>query len=120
MVNLAGGQDVAGVAGQKSPIVPADDPRATQPEVIVLAVRGFDAGRMLRERHLLERLPGWSDLPAVRSGRVYVTDASAYFSRPGPRLVDGLEILAHFLHPDRFERPDLPGAGGLLREVVRA
>ncbi len=119
MVNLAGGQDVAGVAGQKSRIVPWDDLRPTQPQVIVLMPCGFDAARMAYERGLLERLPGWSDLPAVRSGRVYATDASAYFSRPGPRLVEGLEILAHFIHPDRFPEPDLPRVGGPLPALAR-
>lgn len=114
MVNLAGGVDVAGVAGEKSRIVRWEELRAMTPEVIVLIPCGFDAGRLSKERALLERLPGWNDLPAVRSGRVYATDASAYFSRPGPRLVDGLEILAHFLHPAMFALPDVPGAGGPL------
>ena len=53
---------------------------------------------------LLPRLPGWRELPAVRKGAVYVVDASSYFSRPGPRLVDGVELLAHILHPDAFPR----------------
>lgn len=114
MVNLAGGVDVAGVAGQKSHIVTWDEVRAKAPEAIVLIPCGFDADRAARERHLLERLPGWSDLPAVRAGRVYATDAAAYFSRPGPRLVDGLEILAHFLHPETFPLPEVPRAGAPL------
>lgn len=118
MVDLAGGEDVAGAAGQKSRLVPWEDLRATQPEVIVVMPCGFDAARAARELGLLERLPGWVDLPAVRSGRLYATDASAYFSRPGPRLADGLEILAHFLHPDIFPRPDVPGAGGSLSELM--
>jgi iron complex transport system substrate-binding protein len=118
MVDLAGGEDVAGVAGQKSRLVPWEDLRATQPEVIVVMPCGFDAARAARELGLLERLPGWADLPAVRSGRLYATDASAYFSRPGPRLADGLEILAHFLHPDIFPRPEVPGTGGSLHELM--
>lgn len=114
MVNLAGGVDVLGKAGEKSRIIPWEEARAAAPEVIVLLPCGFGPERITKEVYLLERLPGWDDLPAVRSGRVYGTDASAYFSRPGPRLVDGLEILAHFLHPDIFPLPDIPGAGGPL------
>lgn len=118
MVNLAGGQDVAGMAGQRSRSVPWDELRALAPEVIVLIPCGFDAARCIQELPLLEGLPGWADLPAVRARRVYATDASAYFSRPGPRLVDGLEILAHFLHPAIFPRPDLPGVGGPLADLL--
>jgi iron complex transport system substrate-binding protein len=114
MVNLAGGVDVAGMAGEKSRIVAWEEARAAGPEVIVLIPCGFGPERIARELCLLERLPGWAALPAVRSGRVYLTDASAYFSRPGPRLVDGLEILAHFLHPEVFALPDVPCAGGPL------
>ncbi len=119
MVNLAGGEDVAGVAGQKSRIVGWEEVRAKAPEVILLIPCGFDATRVAHEMPLLERLPGWSGVPAVQFRRVYATDASAYFSRPGPRLVDGLEVLAHFLHPDLFPRPDLPGAGGPIHSLAR-
>ena len=119
MVNLAGGEDAAGRAGQKSRIVPWEELRAARPDAIVLIACGFDVARTAREVRLLERLPGWAGLPAVQSGRVYATDASAYFSRPGPRLVDGLEILAHFIHPERFALPDLPGAGGPLHRFTQ-
>ena len=119
MVNLAGGMDAAGRAGEKSRILAWEEARAAGPEVIALIPCGFAPERIARELRSLERLPGWAALPAVRSGRVYVTDASAYFSRPGPRLVDGLEILAHFLHPEIFAMPDLPGAGGPLSQAAR-
>ncbi len=120
MVNLAGGESVAGEAGKPSRIVTWEKLRAAAPDVIVLTPCGFDAGRTVRERHLFEGLPGWTDLPAVRSGRVFVTHPSAYFSRSGPRLVDGLEILAHFIHPDMFPRPNLPDAGGPLPAMAVA
>lgn len=120
MVDLAGGESVAGEAGKPSRIVAWETLRAAAPEVIVLTPCGFDAARAVRERHLFERLPGWGDLPAVRSGRVFVTHPSAYFSRSGPRLVDGLEILAHFVHPELFPRPDLPDVGGPLPGLPRA
>ena len=119
MVNLAGGEDVMGVAGQPSRIVSWEDVRAKAPEVVLLIPCGADTSRVAQEMHLVERLPGWGEVPAVRSGRVYATDASSYFSRPGPRLAEGLEILAHFLHPEMFPRPDLPGAGGPLPRASR-
>jgi iron complex transport system substrate-binding protein len=61
---------------------------------------GFDVRRTVKESTPLRRLDGWNDLPAVRSGHVYALNGSAYFSRPGPRLVNGLEILARIIHPD--------------------
>jgi iron complex transport system substrate-binding protein len=60
---------------------------------------GFSVERTLEDMHLLGRMPGWRDVPAIRNGRVYVADGAAYFSRPGPRLVDSLEVLAHALAP---------------------
>ena len=119
MVNLAGGEDVMGVAGERSRIVSWEDVRAKAPEVILLIPCGGDTSRVAQEMHLLERLPEWREVPAVRSGRVYAADASSYFSRPGPRLTEGLEILSHFLHPEIFPRPDLPGAGGPLPQASR-
>lgn len=64
---------------------------------------GFDMARALEDLPALTRRPGWNSLRAVRSGRVYVTDGSQYFNRPGPRLVESLEILAEILHPDVFQ-----------------
>lgn len=94
MVAIAGGQDGLGRAGEKSVGVDWDAVRAYAPEVIVVAACGFDIGRTRTEMHLLTSRPGWSMLPAVRAGRVFVTDGGAYFSRPGPRVVRGLEILS--------------------------
>jgi iron complex transport system substrate-binding protein len=65
--------------------------------VVVVMPCGFDVPRTRRELHVLTGRPGWEALPAVRAGRVYLTDASAYFNRPGPRLLRGLEILAALL-----------------------
>ena len=70
-----------------------------------VACCGFGVERTLEDVARLHAVPGWQDLPAVRSGQVFVTDGSQYFSRPGPRLVDSLEILAHALHPDLFPAP---------------
>ena len=83
---------------------------ASRPEVVVLACCGYTVERTLRDVPILENLPGWQDLPAVRAGRVHAVDGCAFFSRPGPRLVDSLEILAEILHPEIFAGR-FPGRG---------
>jgi iron complex transport system substrate-binding protein len=84
---------------------------AWQPEVVFIACCGFSVERTLIDLPALQLVPGWQELPAVRCGRVYVTDGAHYFSRPGPRLVDSLEILAHALHPEVHPLPEgLPPA----------
>jgi hypothetical protein len=74
---------------------------------------GFVPERGAREARVLWRLEGWRDQPAVRSGEVYCVDGNAHFSRPGPRLVDGAEILARILHPEAW--PHLAAPGVVLR-----
>jgi iron complex transport system substrate-binding protein len=87
---------------------------AAQPEVVFVACCGFDLERTLADVASLRQQPAWRELPAVRAGRVFVTDGSQYFSRPGPRLVDSLEILAHALDPGRHPLPPgLPAACAL-------
>ena len=76
-----------------------------RPEVLFIACCGFSVERTLQDVPILRRYAGWNNLPCVRDGRVYVVDGSAYFSRPGPRLVDSLEILAHALHPEVHPLP---------------
>lgn len=102
MVEIAGGRDVLGRSREPSFVVEWDQIVAAEPDVIVIMPCGFDVPRTRDELHLLTRRPGWMDLPAVRDGRVYLTDASSYFNRPGPRIVTGLEILAKILHPEEF------------------
>ena len=75
---------------------------AANPEVIVILPCGFAMGRVVTEARHLQARSGWRDLRAVRGGRVFVTDGHQYFNRPGPRLVESLEILAEILHPDVF------------------
>ena len=111
MVNAAGGLDVLGEAGRPSRLVPWDAVLGARPEILVLMPCGFDVHRTRAELDRLTERRGWNDLPAVGGSRVYLTDASAYFNRPGPRLVDGLEILASAIHPEIFRAP-LP-AGSL-------
>lgn len=105
MVAIAGGRDVLGKPRQPSFVVEWDAVRAAEPEVLVLMPCGFDILRTRRETELLTGRPGWHDLPAVRSTQVYLTDATSYFNRPGPRIVAGLEILAAIIHPEVFSDP---------------
>ncbi len=100
LVRLAGGIEGIGQEGRLSRTLRRDEVLAWQPEVVFIACCGFSAERTLSDVPALHLIPGWQDVPASRSGRVYVADGSHYFSRPGPRLVDSLEILAHALHPD--------------------
>lgn len=102
MVEAAGGREVLGTPGSPSRRLSWDEVLAARPEVIVLAPCGFDLGRVLEEWARIDLPPGWGDLPAVREGRVYAVDANSYFSRPAPRLVDGIEILGQILHPEVF------------------
>jgi iron complex transport system substrate-binding protein len=105
LVRLAGGEDGLGRAGEKSVALAWERVIAWQPEVVLVACCGFTAERALEETGVLRGVAGWDDLPAVRDGRVFVADGAAYFSRPGPRLVDSLELLAHVVHPVLFPPP---------------
>lgn len=100
MVALAGGFDVLGQPGEPSAKIKWRQVIEARPEVILLMPCGFDVRRTVKESTPLRSLPGWEQIPAVRSGNVYAMNGSAYFSRPGPRLVNGLEILARIIHPE--------------------
>ncbi len=100
MIEAAGGVDCLGRAGQPSRRVEWEDVVGQQPDVLLVAPCGFDAQRGLEEMSLLSNREGWDSLPAVRGGQVYVGNANAYFSRSGPRLAEGVEILAKMLHPE--------------------
>lgn len=104
-VHAAGGIDVLGVAGERSREVAWGEIAAADPDVLVVMLCGFGTERAVAEVATLAARPGWQDLSAVRSGRVYAADGSAYFSRPGPRVTDGIEILAGLLHPSRVPAP---------------
>jgi iron complex transport system substrate-binding protein len=102
LVTLAGGRPLFGEAGAHSPWLDWDAMREADPEIAVLIPCGFDIERTRQEIGPLIAQPGWSDLQAVRTGRVFVADGNQYFNRPGPRLLESLEILAEILHPDHF------------------
>src|SRR3989454_7526821 len=100
MVEIAGGRDLLGTSRDPSFVIAWEQIITADPEVVVVMPCGFDVPRTRRELHGLTARPGWHELPGRRNGPVHLTDASAYFNRPGPRIVDGLEILAKILHPE--------------------
>lgn len=102
MVRIAGGTDGLGREGQPSTVIDWNQVVAFAPQVVVMMPCGYKIPRTVEETDRLRSFPGWYDLPAVRAGRVYVVDSPAYFSRPGPRIVNGLEILAQILQPPIF------------------
>jgi iron complex transport system substrate-binding protein len=102
LIEYAGGVDVLGLAGEHSETRSWDEVAAARPEVVVCMPCGYDAERALEEAESYA-----DELAALGARRVVAVDAAAYFSRPGPRLVDGVELLAHVLHPDLM--PDAPG-----------
>lgn len=102
LIEIAGGVDHIGKLGARSEQVAWERVVENQPEVMVIAACGFTEERARQDEPLLRALPGFADLPCARANRVHFVDGAAYFSRPGPRLVDSLELLARLIHPDRF------------------
>ncbi|MFQ5949383.1 MAG: cobalamin-binding protein [Nitrospiria bacterium] len=100
MVELAGGEDRLARKGEDSVRIAWEEIIASAPEVLILSPCGFHLSEVVRQAHLLTGYPDWESLPAVKEGRVYAVDADSYFARPGPRVVDGVELLAHLIHPD--------------------
>jgi iron complex transport system substrate-binding protein len=109
MVAIAGGCGGPIEPGKPSRKLAWPELRAGEAEVIVLMPCGFVRERAAREADVMWRLDGWAELPAVQSGEVYCVDGSAHFSRPGPRLVDGAEILARILHAEAWRQQIAPG-----------
>ena len=106
MVELAGGVDALAKPGEASRRITMEELAASEPDVLALMPCGMDEVRAREEFEALENLEEWRKLPAVASGRAYFVDSGSYFSRSGPRLVDGLEQMAYIAHPDKFEKPD--------------
>jgi iron complex transport system substrate-binding protein len=103
LIALAGGECLFAKAGEHAPWLDWDDFCRADPDVIVITSCGFDIERSRRELPALVSRPGWPALSAVRAGRVFIADGNQYFNRPGPRLVESLEILAQILHPGRLD-----------------
>jgi iron complex transport system substrate-binding protein len=103
MVEIAGGEDRLGRKGVDSVRMQWADIEAWAPEILIVSPCGFGTEKAAEQAKRLLQQPGWSDLPAVRNGQVFAVDANAYFARPGPRVVDGVELLAHLFHPELCE-----------------
>jgi iron complex transport system substrate-binding protein len=108
MVQIAGGTDILGTAAEPSAKVEWDAVIAAMPEILIIMPCGFDLDRAIRESSLLQNRAGWQILPAVRDGRVFAVSGADYFSRPGPRLIDGLEIFSQLFHSELFPAPISP------------
>jgi iron complex transport system substrate-binding protein len=120
LIELAGGEDVLGLPGEPSQTLSWETLAAAAPEVVVVMPCGYDE----RRAHA-EAVTYAQELASLKAARTVAVNASAYFSRPGPRLVDGLELLAHILHPQRIaEAPTgvraLPVAGNLDKRLSSA
>jgi iron complex transport system substrate-binding protein len=108
MVSAAGGIEVAGIAGEASFRMRWTDVAGLEPDTVVLAPCGFDLDRTLSEVVTLDLSAHLLGTSARQESRVFAVDANGYFSRPGPRLVDGVELLAFLLHPDAYSDPGIP------------
>jgi iron complex transport system substrate-binding protein len=117
LVEIAGGFDPLGRKHQPSAQIDWQQVLDARPEIIVLALCGYNVDRARRDYELLRSFPKFDSLPAARRGEIYLVDASAYFARPGPRIVDSLEILAGILHPKEF--PEFVSCGRDDARVVR-
>jgi iron complex transport system substrate-binding protein len=102
LVDIAGGIPVLAQPGKHSPYIDWVDLRLQDPEIIVVMACGFSIERTLKEIDVLLQLPGFTDLQAIKNKRFYLTDGNQYFNRPGPRLVDSIEILAEIIYPKQF------------------
>jgi len=102
VVSTAGGSSILAEAGKHSPFVKWEDIQQTNPDVIIVMPCGFSIERTMKEMNILLDFPGFADLTAVKNNRLYITDGNQYFNRPGPRIVDSIEIIGEIIHPKLF------------------
>ena len=107
MVELAGGEPVLGIKGEPSFKIEWEDVLKSLPRFTIVMPCGYDIDKSLNEMDTVLSIEQWHKLPSTRKGHAYIVDANSYFSRPGPRLISGIEIIAHILHPDLFSG-DIP------------
>jgi len=102
LIEMAGGINLFGEAGKHSPWMTWEDLRAKDPDTIVISPCGYDIRKTREELPSLLAQPGWNELKAVKNGKVFLADGNQFFNRPGPRLVESLEMLAEIFHPEVF------------------
>ncbi|QDT59926.1 vitamin B12-transporter protein BtuF [Stieleria bergensis] len=121
LVRLAGGIDLLGTAGQPSTKTTWQQVQDVNPEMIVVACCGYSIQRSMTDIQQLSGNPHWEAMPCVKGGQVAILDGSQYFNRPGPSLIDSLELLAHLLHPEMHRFPaSLGPANSLLTRLSMA
>ena len=113
LIDLARGIPLLSQKGEYSVRVAWETLRSADPEVLIIACCGHAVERTKSDIPILEKLPGWEKMNAVQNRRVYIVDGSAYFSRPGPRIVDALEMIAWMIHPESL--PKLDAESGIER-----
>lgn len=102
LVDIAGGTSILAEPGKHSPFVQWTDIQQADPDIILAMPCGFSIERTMKEMHLLLQQPGFADLKAVKNNRIYIADGNQYFNRPGPRIIDSIEILAEIINPKQF------------------
>jgi iron complex transport system substrate-binding protein len=117
LVEIAGGHDPLGRRHKPSAQIDWHEVLDARPEFIVLALCGYDVDLAQRDYELLREFPGFDSLPAARAGEIYLVNASAHFARPGPRVIDSIEILAWILHPKEF--PEFAFRNAQARRVAQ-
>ena len=120
LVELAGGIDSLGARGKPSSTQQWETVAAARPQHLFIACCGFTAERALEDVRQLGDNEIWQQLPAVRNGRIHLADGDTYFSSPGPRLVDGLEMMAHAFHPLVHPKPRVSGCYTLTQDLALA
>ena len=103
LTEIAGGCDALARQGRDSVRISWREVKDWAPEVLILSPCGYNVKDAVKRAKDLPREPVWNELPAVKMNQVYAVDAQSYFARPGPRIVDGLELLAHLIHPEEFD-----------------
>ena len=103
LIDMAGGINLFGEAGKHSPWMNWEDLVAAEPDIIIVSPCGFDIERTMQEMHLISDRKEYAGLQAVKNGKVFVADGNQYFNRPGPRVLESLEMLAEMLHPEEFK-----------------
>ena len=103
LIRVAGGKNLFGEAGKHSPWMKYNDLVEQDPEIIIVMPCGYDIKKSLIEIKTLESKKGWGSLKAVRNRNVYITDGNQFFNRPGPRIIESLEILLEIIHSDFSE-----------------
>ena len=103
LVEIAGGINLFGLKGKHSPWMEFEDLIDKDPDIIIIMPCGYDINKSREEMETLKNFPEWINFKAVQNGEVYLTDGNQYFNRPGPRLVDSLEILIEIIHLDKFD-----------------